>query len=277
MNQSQEMSSEEKEGLSEAVNESLGVSEGENQESSSESSKESEHNELPDYAKKRLGMQEKRYKKELRKMQNQIDDMRSQLGSRPEPQHSPEQPMNNYSSQSNPPGEGGNFNHEIYSAVAKALQAKEEQENKAKQSEMMQHVHKKYKEFGDHLDNYSDKHEDFDDVVKSDDAPYTGTMRDMAMILHGIPGIDSAETLYHIGKDRDKLSQLSKLHPVDQAKEVVKIAIALMNGNGKQSSSSSHRPLGQVKSNPIKSTNVNESTSVDDIRKRMKSGGKRWA
>ena len=103
-------------------------------------------------------------------------------------------------------------------------------------------------------------------------------MRDMAMILHGIPGINSAKTLYHIGKDRDKLNQLSKLHPVDQAKEVIKIAIALMNPNGKKTSEDYHRPLGQVKSNPINSSaSVNAKTPVAEIRKRMKQSSNKWA
>ena len=149
MNQSQEMPSEEKVDLSEAVNESLGMSEEETKEFPSEPQKEQEHDELPEYAKKRMGMQEKRHKKELRKMQSQIDDMRSQFSSSSEPQHSAEQPMNDYF-QSVKSEDRGRINQEIYSAVTKALQAKEEQEQKAKQSEMLQQVHKKYKEFGDH-------------------------------------------------------------------------------------------------------------------------------
>jgi hypothetical protein len=51
-----------------------------------------------------------------------------------------------------------------------------------------------------------------------------------------------------------------------------------MNSGGKQAKSSQDsRPLGQIKNNPITSTNVNENTSVSDLRKRMKEGGKRWA
>jgi hypothetical protein len=271
--QSQEMSSEAKEELKESVDETLG-----NPEVTAESAKENpnspEHDELPEFAKKRLGMQEKRHKKELRKLQQQLDEVRAHIGSRPEPQYSPEDGMDPYNAQTN----HGDLNNQVHAAVLKALRYKEEQEGKAKQEEMMRHAHKRYQEFSDHLDNASTEYEDFDDVIKSDDAPYTGVMRDMAMILHGIPGIDSAKTLYHLGKDREKLGQLSKLHPVDQAKEVVKIAIALMNSGGKQAKSSQDsRPLGQIKNNPITSTNVNENTSVSDLRKRMKEGGKRWA
>lgn len=261
MQQSQEMTSEEKAGLSDAVDESLGNPE--------ESTEASEQNELPEYAKKKLGMQEKRHKKEIRRMQQQIEEMNARFGSRPEPVNSPEHNMNPYTSQ---PNDGGLNNDAIYAAVHKALQMQKEQEHKEKEFERMQHVHKQYKALEDHLDNYSDKYDDFDDVVKSDDAPYTSAMRDAALLIP-----NAAETLYHLGKDRDKLKKISELHPVDQAKEVVKMSIALMSGAGKNGSHNSAKPLSQIRNNPINSAGVNESTSVSELRKRLKSGDKKWS
>jgi hypothetical protein len=267
MIQSQEMSGEEKAGLSDDVNESLGLSEDAEEEASNESN---EPNELPSYAKKKLGMQEKRHKKELRRMQQQLDEVHSKIGSF-QNQTPPEQQMNGYSPDNN------QHNDPVYAAVSRAMQMQKEQEQKAKQAEQMQHLNKQYRALDDHLDNESDKYDDFHDVVKSDDAPYTGVMRDMSVILHGIPGINAAEVLYKLGKDRDKLHELSKKTPVEQSREVLKLAIALMNGGNKSSSSSSSKQLGSIKNSPMNTTHLNENTSISDLRKKMLDGGKKWS
>jgi hypothetical protein len=214
-------------------------------------------------------MQEKRHKKEMRRMQQQIEEMNSKFGSNYNQVNSQDNNMNHYNSQQN---DGGLNNDAIYAAVHKALQIQKEQEHKAKELEKMQHVHNQYKALEDHLDSYSDKYDDFDDIVKSDDAPYTGAMRDAALLIP-----NAAETLYHLGKDRDKLKKISELHPVDQAKEVVKMSIALMNRSGKSDSNMSAKPLSNIKNNPTNYAGVNSSTSISEIRKRLKSGEKKWA
>jgi hypothetical protein len=146
------------------------------------------------------------------------------------------------------------------------------QEQKSKDQEKMQHVHKSYKALEDSLDNGSSKYDDFDDIVKSNDAPYTDAMRDAALLIH-----NPDDVLYHLGKDKEKLKRISELHPLEQAKEVIKLSMALATGNnGKQSNASHAKPLGQVKNNPVTSNTVNESTSVGELRKRMKEGGKKW-
>lgn len=248
-----------KEELGEAVNASLGMG---------EQASEPEHDELPEAAKKRLGMQEKRHKKEMRRMQQQLDEVRQHLGSRPEPQNSPENGMNPYTSQQ----EDGSMDDTVYKAVAKAMEMQKMQEQQAKDQEKMQHVHKSYKELEKNLEDGSSKYEDFDDVVNAHDAPYSDAMRDASLLIDNAPDV-----LYHLGKDREKLKRLSELHPLEQAKEVIKLSKALAIGdNGKQSNSSNAKPLGQVKNNPVTPNNVNEATSVGELRKRMRDGGKRW-
>lgn len=262
MQQSEEMQGEAKQELGEAVNASLGMG------SEGEQTSEAEHDELPEAAKKRLGMQEKRHKKEMRRMQQQLDEVRQHLGSRPEPMNSPEDGMNPYTSQP----ENGSMDDTVYRAVARAMELQKMQEQKAREAEKMQHVHKSYKALEDSLDNGSSKYDDFDDIVKSNDAPYSDAMRDAALLIDNAPDV-----LYHLGKDKEKLKRLSELHPLEQVKEVIKLSMALATGNhGKQSNSSHAKPLGQVKNNPVTSNTVNEATSVGELRKRMKEGGKRW-
>lgn len=257
--QSDEMQGDTKEELGEAVNASLGMG---------EQASEPEHDELPEAAKKRLGMQEKRHKKEMRRMQQQLDEFRQHLGSRPEPQNSPENGMDPYTSQQ----ENGSMDETVYKAVAKAMEMQKMQEQKAKDQEKMQHVYKAHEDLKDTLEKASDKYEDFDDVVMSKDAPYTDAMHNAALMVQ-----NPDDTLYHLGKDKEKLKRLSELHPLDQIKEVIKLSHALSIGDsGKQSNSSNAKPLGQVKNNPVTPNNVNEGTSVGELRKRMRDGGKRW-
>lgn len=253
------MQGEMKEELGEAVNASLGMG---------EKASEPEHDDLPEGAKKRLGMQEKRHKKEMKRMQQQLDEVRQHLGSRPEPQNSPENGMNPYTSQQ----EDGSMDDTVYKAVARAMEMQKMQEQKAKDQEKMQHVYKAHEDLKDTLEKASDKYEDFDDVVMSKDAPYTDAMHNAALMVQ-----NPDDTLYHLGKDKEKLKRLSELHPLDQMKEVIKLSQALSIGdNGKQSNSSNAKPLGQVKNNPVTPNNVNEGTSVGELRKRMRDGGKRW-
>lgn len=266
MNQSEEMTSEEKVSLGDDVNESLGLSE----KSTEELAETPEKSDLPEFAKKKLGMQEKRHKKEIRRMQQQIEEMHNRMNSYNQNSHIQHEEATSYEG-------SGDHNNAIYAAVSKALQMQKEQEEKAKQEEHKQHIYKQYRALDDHLDNESDKYEDFHDVVKSDDAPYTGVMRDMSVILHGIPGINAAETLYHLGKDKSKLAELSKKSPVEQSREVLKLAIALMNGGNKGNSSNNARPLGSIKNSPLNTTHVNENTSVGDLRKRLRDNGKKWS
>jgi len=257
--QSEDMQGEMKEELGEAVNASLGMG---------EQATEPEHDELPEAAKKRLGMQEKRHKKEMRKVQQQLDELRQHIGSRPEPQNSPENGMNPYTSQQ----EDGSMDETVYKAVARAMELQKQQEQRAKEAEKMQHVQKAYKGLEKNLEDGSSKYEDFDDVVNAHDAPYSDAMRDASLLIDNAPDV-----LYHLGKDREKLKRLSELHPLEQAKEVIKLSQALAIGEqGKQSNSSNAKPLGQVKNNPITPNNVNESTSVGELRKRMRDGGKKW-
>lgn len=263
MQESQEMSNESQEVLSNDVNQSLGI------DSSVVSDNQSpDHDELPDVAKKRLGIQEKRHKKEMRKMQQQIEEMRSHLSSRSEPQDTSND--NGHYDSSN----HGGMDDQIYKAISRAMELQKMQEHKSKEHEKAKHMHKQYQALQERLDNASSKYEDFDDVVRSEDAPYSDAIRDAALL------VDNADdVLYRLGKDRDNLKRLSQLHPIEQMKEFVRMSVALRDGNdGKSNSSSSNaRPLGQVKNNPVRSHGINENSSPAEIRAKMKQGGKNWS
>ena len=258
MQQSQELSGEEQVSLGDDVNASLGLA-NDNQEVDSES-------EGPDPIKKKLGMQEKRHKKQIRQMQSQIEEMRSRLEARTQHNTSPYE--NDIADYQGPTNTG---NDQIYQAVQRALQLQKEQEMKALEEQKFQHVQRQYRALDDHLDNASSKYDDFEEVVKDERAPYTSAMRDAALLIP-----NAADTLYQLGKDRKKLEEISKLHPLEQAKEVVKLSMALMGGTQKSSNTDNARPLSPIKNNPVNNSNINENTSVGDLRKRMKESGGKW-
>ena len=209
--------------------------------------------------KKRLGMQAKRHQREMRSMQEQIANLQSQIGS-------PNQANNNdASSYMTPPGSPGmSIEEQIQRGVRFALQAKEEQERKAQEAERMSHVHRRMQNLNSEFDKASEKYEDFDDIVRGDDVPFTASMRDALLLVD-----NPADVAYKLGKNRDELSRISKLHPLDQAREVNKLAFALMGGNGSAPDRKQANPMSPIKANPVTSSANNSAAS---IRARMKAG-----
>lgn len=264
MEQSEMMSGQAKEALAGQVHESLGMNE---QSAEVEGETPTEHNpmdDLPKAAKERLGRQDKRHAKELRALQSQISELHNRLGS--QAMNSEQQPSNNYTPQ--PMSEGGNIEDHIHRAVNAALQAKDQREQAAKDAESQRHVQSKYQALNDHLDKASSKYEDFDEVVRSHDAPFTTTMRDTALLLP-----NSADVLYKLGKNTPELHRIAALHPIDQAKEMLGLSIAL-HGGTKDHGTSAPRQLGDVKSNPVNAGSVNENTSVGELRRKLKANWK---
>jgi hypothetical protein len=83
-----------------------------------------------------------------------------------------------------------------------------------------------------------------------------------------------AEVAYRLGKNKDELHRISKLHPLDQAREVNKLSFSLMGGNnGKASSPTKSNPLGTIRTNPVNSSSaITDKTPPSAIRARMKAG-----
>jgi len=219
--------------------------------------------------KKRLGMQAKKHQREMRQMQEHMMHMQAQLsGDSATPQY-PQSHQNAYSSPGQPSGPGMSEEEKIQKAVRFALGAKEHEEKQAQMAERQAHVHKQYQRLNDEFDRASDKYDDFDDVVRGDDIPFTPHVRDALLLVE-----NPAEVAYKLGKNKSELERISKLHPLDQAREVNKLSFSLMGGNhGKPSSPTKANPLGTVRQNPAhSSTAVTDKTPPSVIRARMKAG-----
>lgn len=219
--------------------------------------------------KKRLGMQAKKHQREMRAMQDHMMRMQAQLGGDSATPQYPHDSQNAYPSPGQPSGPGMSEEEKIQHAVRLALGAKEHQEKQAQMAERQAHVHKQYQRLNDEFDRASDKYDDFDDIVRGEDTPFTTHVRDALLLVD-----NPADVAYRLGKNRSELERISKLHPLDQAREVNKLSFSLMGGNnGKPSQLNKSNPLGAIKENPARSsTAVTDKTPPSVIRARMKAG-----
>jgi len=217
--------------------------------------------------KKRLGMQAKKHSREMRSMQEQVMQMRSMLGA--DSAQAQQQNHNAYPSPGQPNPPAMTEEEKIQRAVRMALGAKDHEERQAKAAEGQAHVQKQYQRLNDEFDKASDKYEDFDDVVRGEDTPFTHHVRDALLLVD-----NPADVAYRLGKNRSELERISKLHPLDQAREVNKLSFSLMGGNnGKPSSNQKPNPLGSIKANPANASSaVTDKTPASAIRARMKAG-----
>lgn len=221
--------------------------------------------------KKRLGMQAKKHQREMRQMQDHILRMQAQISGNDSA--NPDQSAygaNPYNSPGQPSSPSMSEEEKIQKAVRFALGAKEHEEKQAKNAEQQAHVHKQYQRLNDEFDKASDKYHDFDDVVRGDDIPFTPHVRDALLLVE-----NPAEVAYKLGKNKSELERISKLHPLDQAREVNKLSFSLMGGNsGKPTNTNSKaNPLGNVRENPAhSSTAITDKTPPSVIRARMKAG-----
>ncbi len=222
-------------------------------------------NDDPLSVKKRLGRQEKKHQREIRELHDRIANLQSS-GQPNSGQFSHENP---YPSNGQPIPANASEEEKIQYAVRMALGMKEHEERQAKEAQSRTHVEKQYKRLNDEFDRASDKYDDFDEVVRGDDVPFSTHVRD-ALLLTENP----AEVAYKLGKNRAELERISRLHPLDQAREVNKLSFSLMGGNsGKDSATNKSTPLGSIKANPATSSNaVTDKTPPSTIRARMKAG-----
>lgn len=262
MDSAQDMPSQAQEELANDVMQSVGEPEEAGDDvSQSHESQGTESND-PLYVQKRLKQQKRAHERELREMHARIADLQSRI-----------QPQQENYTQGNPyEGNGSPIDEQIHRAVRYALDHKEREEGKARQAQQMAHVQRQYNELSKHLDRTADKYEDFDEVVRGDDSPFTTQMRDAALLLPKKGAGSAGEVLYKLGKNPEELLRISRLHPLDQASELVKLSHALISG-GEQKPSNAPRNLGQVKNTPVANSHtVTEKTPIGSIRERMKHG-----
>lgn len=223
--------------------------------------------------KKRLGMQAKKHQREMRQMQEQMMHMQAQFQSAnmdsANPQNHQIHNSNPYPSPGQPNPPGMSEEDKIQRAVRYALGAKDHEERQAKEAQYATHVQKQYQRLNSEFDKASDKYDDFDEVVRNEDVPFTPHVRDALLLVE-----NPAEVAYKLGKNKGELERISRLHPLDQAREVNKLSFSLMGGkDNKTQSQSKANPLDIIRTNPAHSSSaITGKTPPSVIRARMKAG-----
>lgn len=274
MDSDQDMSGNDTENVSDQALEDLGMSKDMGQGESHEAEGQESAEDDGEHSSKRRPTGWERLKKKTRQQERDIQELHARIAEM-QSQFQPNQQMQQPQQQS--PLESGNQQQQgsgnmdmIQQAVSYALQQKEMEERRSKESEAQRHIAKQYQDLNKHLDSTADKYDDFDDLVRGE-APFTAAMRDIALTLPKKGAGSAGEVLYRLGKNPEELSRIAKLHPVDQAAELIALSHALISGG--EQKQSQPRPLGQIKNNPVvNSVGVNEKTPVSDIRSRMKQG-----
>jgi hypothetical protein len=285
MEQSEEMSEQAKENLAAEVNDHLGMTTdgGENnpeasaqldatkqgvQDQIGQSAASDEPND-PLYVQKRLKRQERSHQREMRAMQDQLNALHQQVsGSGVNPQQVQAAMQAGSQPGLSSPFTPGSDEDKIHRGVSMVLQHRDAEAKRAEQARQAQHVQQQYQSLQDQLDAGADKHADFDEVVRSPNANFTNHMRDAALLLP-----NAADTLYKLGKNKPELDRISQLHPLDQAKEMVKLSAALMSGNGNPISQPA-KTVGQIKATPVNPQGISDKTSISELRRRLSSNWK---
>ena len=277
MDSDQDMSGNDTENVSGEVAEGLGMStEAPHDESQEAGGHESAEDDGEHYSKKcptgweRLKKKTRQQERDIQELHARIAEMQSQLQPNQQMQQPQQSPYDSGNPMQQQPQQGAGNMDMIQQAVSYALQQKEMEERKASEAKAQQHIMKQYQDLNKHLDTTADKYDDFDEVVRGE-APFTAAMRDIALTLPKKGAGSAGEVLYRLGKNPEELSRIAKLHPVDQAAELIALSHALISGG--EQKQAAPRPLGNIKSNPVvNSVGVNEKTPVSDIRSRMKQG-----
>jgi hypothetical protein len=216
---------------------------------------------------KRIHAQERKHQRQMREMQQQMLHMQAQMAHAESANPSLHESAS-YVSPGQPSSPGMTEEERIQKAVRFALGAKEHEERQAKEAERQAHVQKQYHRLNNEFDNASERYEDFDEVVRGEDMPFTPHVRDALLLVE-----NPADVAYKLGKNRSELERISKLHPLDQVREVNKLSFSLMGGNNGKPSHTRTNPLGNIKANPASaSTTVTDKTSPSEIRRRMRAG-----
>lgn len=223
----------------------------------------------PYSVKKRLGQQAKKHEREMRALRDQMAQLQNGMNNRSSFAQVDVPHENTFNSPGQPNGPSESENDRIQRAVRYALEAKAADERKARDAESAAKVNNHYSRLRNEFDNAMDKYDDFEDVVMRDDVPFSPAMRD-AMLLIDNP----ADVAYKLGKNKEELSRIAKLHPLEQAREVNKLSFALMQGNNGQKADTSQtfNPMQKVRPNPVTSGSVTDKTPASAIRARMKAG-----
>jgi hypothetical protein len=211
--------------------------------------------ELPEYAKRRLGRERKKFEREINSLRTELDEERKQRTQQSPPQSyqsvyaDPIVP--NYQIDLNTP-EGRAIN-DYQMQLSSTLQAQEQKEKERQQKEIDT---KLYHHFVESFDDAREKHTDFDTVIRT-----SGMSGPIAAELAQFP--DPGELGYYIASNPREVDRLQRLPAYEMRRELArhmgemaaKVNITraptpvkpIMGGAGTPAKSFAHKTLAELK------------------------------
>lgn len=181
---------------------------------SSEPSEPSSEGDLPEFAKRRLGRERKKFEREISSLRAELDEAQKQ-----KPQQSPPSPYQSVYADPIVPDyqidlntEAGRAINDYQMRLSSTLQAQEQKEKERAQNEIRNKV---YNHFVESFEDAREKHTDFDTVIRS-----SGMNGPVAEELAQFP--DPGELGYYIASNPREVERLQRLPAYEMRRELAR-------------------------------------------------------
>lgn len=199
-------------------------------ESVTQDSAATQEGELPEFAKRRLGKQQKKHDREVAAMQQEMEMMRSHVAGVQQAPAQPQDPSKVFDPYTGQQVDVNSVQGQTIVTLNQQRQAEQMYNQQAQQSQKADAFNRQKQEifnrFEDSLDDASEKYADFDDVVRSSSVPFT---QDMAEIMAISP--NPGDFAYYLGSNPKEVQRLAKLPSLQMLKEMNKHMVSMANKN----------------------------------------------
>ena len=216
---------------------------------------------MPDYLKKHFRRQEKILKRENRSVNLRLQAAEDELN-----QYRQLYAATYSQAQQNVPVEQSPSD-DVETKVLQTLSKFQQQEQSVAAARAQQRLHQ---EFQDNLNKTADKYDDFEDVVYANNNPINQTIAQTAQYLP-----NAGDVLYALSKNKQELTRINRLSPMEQIKAVASFAINLASGNVPKVSQAPKPVSGQMRSSPTTRSLGSEGMSIKELKTHLKNKTRR--
>lgn len=222
---------------------------------------------IPPWVKQRLGRDKKQHEKQIRQLKQEMQEREQWMMQ--QMQQSPTQSSSGYDGGTpldpNAAPQGVDLRQEVRTVLNEVESQKRQKEQENQQQQNNQYMQQKINEFEDKLIDASVKYKDFDDVFNNSEVNVSPQMMEASMYLD-----NGADVLYYLGKNPKEASRISRLHPFDQAREMVGMGTKLGNRPAPSQAPAPISPLNKGSNPPPSGTSMNYAHVKDRVRQRTR-------
>lgn len=202
--------------------------------------------ELPEFAKRRLGKEQKKYERELGRIKAELEQERARNNAPQAPQYSPQaaggyqDPLTGKYIDTNTAEGQAIFNYQQELSQHLNAQEKRDQERQQKDVDAKLFAH-----FQDSFEDAKDKYSDFEKVVTS-----SGMRPSLGQELAYFP--DPGELAYYLSSNPREIERLQKLPAYEMKRELVRHMAEMVSKNNITRAPAPVKPTGSGATSPVK-------------------------